>query len=379
LRQNTDRFGWIEKQERRGGPSVFVWRYRQKQPEGPYKKLTVLLGTVEQLKTLGGAWRKAELDPLFASLQAGLNEQVRFGALCHRYTEHAIPSRHSTRKSYMTILNKHIVPRWQYTHLADVRPMFVQDWLDQVPLAPKTKGKIKALMHRLFEKAMFWELMPVGRNPMALVEVQGASKRQKKPIILTVEQYFAVLGLLPEPYRTMVVVAQCLGLRVSEILALQWRDINFGELTMRVSRGVVDGVVDEVKNEYSEDDLPLDPDLATVLLNWKERCPKSEEGWMFPSPITGRCYHASPIQQDYIRPAGRKLGLGDIGWHTFRHTYRSWLDSVGTSMGVQQKLMRHAQIATTMNVYGDAMMESKRTANSKVVQMALRPALKEAK
>jgi integrase len=234
-------------------------------------------------------------------------------------------------------------------------------------------------MYRLFEKAMFWELIPVGRNPMGLVEIQGASRRRKKPIILTGEQYFAVLELLREPHRTMVVVAQCLGLRVSKILAIQWRDINFGELTMRVTRGVVDGVVDEVKTEYSEDDLPLDPDLATVLLNWKERCSKSEEGWMFPSPVTGRCYHASPIQQDYIRPAGRKLGLGDIGWHTFRHTYRSWLDSVGTSMGVQQKLMRHTQIANTMNVYGDAMMESKRAANSEVVQMALRPALREAK
>jgi hypothetical protein len=63
-----------------------VWRHRQKQPEGSYRKLTVLLGTVEQLKTLAGAWRKAELDPLFASLKAGLNEQVRFGALCNRYT-----------------------------------------------------------------------------------------------------------------------------------------------------------------------------------------------------------------------------------------------------------------------------------------------------
>jgi hypothetical protein len=82
------------------------------------------------------------------------------------------------------------------------------------PSAPgtNTKAKIKALMHRLFEKAMFWELMPVGRNPMALVEIQGASRRRKKPIILTVERYFAVLGLLPEPYRTMVVVALCLGL-----------------------------------------------------------------------------------------------------------------------------------------------------------------------
>jgi hypothetical protein len=90
--------------------------------------------------------------------------------------------------------------------------------------------------------------------------------------------------------------------------------------------------VDEVKTEYSEDDLPLDPDLGTVLLNWKRKCPQSEEGWVFPSPVTGRCYHASPIQQDYIRPAGRKLELGDIGWHTFRHTYRSWLDLVGTTI-----------------------------------------------
>src|SRR5579864_9003286 len=99
---------------------------------------------------------------------------------------------------------------------------------------------------------MFWELIPVGRNPMALAEVQGASRRRKKPI--TVEQCFAVLELLPEPYGTMVVVAQCVGLRVSEIPALQWPDINFGELTMRVTRGVVDGVVDEVKTEYSEEE-----------------------------------------------------------------------------------------------------------------------------
>jgi integrase len=153
-----------------------------------------------------------------------------------------------------------------------------------------------------------------------LVEIPGSSRRWKRPIILSVDQYFAILQLLTEPYRTMVVVAQCLGLRVSEILALQWPDINFTELTMRVTRAVVDGVVDEVKTEYSEDDLPLDPDLGTVLLNWKRKCPPSEEGWVFPSPVTGRCYHASPIQQDYIRPSGRKLELGDIGWHTFRHS-----------------------------------------------------------
>jgi integrase len=48
-----------------------------------------------------------------------------------------------------------------------------------------------------------------------------------------------------------------------------------------------------------------------------------------------------------------------IGWHTFRHTYRSWLDENGAPMKMPQKLMRHASIQTTMNVYGQAMSSSK--------------------
>src|SRR6202021_2262436 len=52
---------------------------------------------------------------------------------------------------------------------------------------------------------------------------------------------------------------------------------------------------------------------------------------------------------------------------------RSLLDATGAPIGVQQKLMRHAQVATTMDVYGNALMESKREANSKVVRLLLRP------
>ena len=51
----------------------------------------------------------------------------------------------------------------------------------------------------------------------------------------------------------------------------------------------------------------------------------------------------------------------------FRHTYRSWLDETGAPMKVQQELMRHASIQTTMNVYGRAMSETKRLANGQVV------------
>ena len=58
---------------------------------------------------------------------------------------------------------------------------------------------------------------------------------------------------------------------------------------------------------------------------------------------------------------------------TFLHTYRSWLDETGAPMKVQKELMRHTSIQTTMNVYGRAMTETKRRANSQVAGLVFGP------
>jgi len=57
--------------------------------------------------------------------------------------------------------------------------------------------------------------------------------------------------------------------------------------------------------------------------------------------------------------------------HLRRSPNRSWLDAVGTSIAVQQKLMRHADIRTAMNVNGDIVTDEMEQAHSKVVRMAL--------
>jgi integrase len=48
-----------------------------------------------------------------------------------------------------------------------------------------------------------------------------------------------------------------------------------------------------------------------------------------------------------------------------------WIDAVRTPVGVQQKLTRHADIRTTMNIYGDTASADMREAHGKVVKMAL--------
>jgi hypothetical protein len=142
----------------------------------------------------------------------------------------------------------------------------VQEWLRKLPMAPKTRGHVRSLMYRLFEKAMLWELIPLERNPMGLVELKGASKRLRPPRILTDEEFGALLNQLVHPYRCMVLLAGCTGLRVSEVMGLRWSGINFESLVIEIREGYARSQVTKLKSECSQDELPLDPDVATILL-----------------------------------------------------------------------------------------------------------------
>ena len=165
-------------------------------------------------------------------------------------------------------------------------------------------------MHVIFECAARWELFSERRNPIEMVRVKDSTKRRKRPMILTKESFDAVLANLPEPYRTMVVVAQCLGLRVSEISALQWSDLDTEQRQLLVQRSIVNGRVDDVKTEYSHDHVPIHDSLLEVLLAWSERCPETDEGWMFPNPLSNKPLLRYRNSEALSETCGDQVGIG---------------------------------------------------------------------
>ncbi|MDE1176368.1 MAG: tyrosine-type recombinase/integrase [Edaphobacter sp.] len=102
----------------------------------------------------------------------------------------------------------------------------------------------------------------------------------------------------------MVQIAQCLGLRVSEIAALQWDDFDFEKNQLLVQRSIVSGRVDDVKTEYSQDYVLLHPSLTKIVLEWSKQAVPTEEGWLFANPMTNRPYHPTEIQKRYLSPSG---------------------------------------------------------------------------
>jgi integrase len=215
--------------------------------------------------------------------------------------------------------------------------------------------------------------LPVQRNPMELVTIEGATKRQRQPRSLTVEEFQKFVLKLKEPFRTVALVCVCFGLRISECLALTWADVDWLNGKLRVACGIVRQHVDYVKTAYSERLMTIDSDLLAVLKAWKQASQFTAPGdWMFASPVKlGWLPWSYPHVLRVFYQGAADAGIGHLSTHTMRHTHRSWLDAVGTPIAVQQKLMWHADIRTTMNIYGDVVTNQELEAHSKVVKLAI--------
>jgi integrase len=293
--------------------------------------------------------------------------------LVEQYRVERMPQRFSTRRGYDVYLRHRIVPRWGVDPITNVQARPVELWLQSLTLAPKTKAEIRGLLRILWEFAMWRGDVPTQRNPMELVTVKGASKRRRKPRSLTVAEFQRFIVQMKEPFRTMALVCVCFGLRISECMALKWSDVDWLNGKLSVQRGIVKQHVDDVKTIGSEQQMTIDASMAEVLKRWKQTSQFSAvEDWMFASPakLGRQPWSYDQVLRSFVN-AGTDAGIGKLGTHSMRHTYRSWLDSVGTPIAVQQKLMRHADIRTTMNVYGDIVTDEMSVASRKVAGLAL--------
>ena len=114
--------------------------------------------------------------------------------------------------------------------------------------------------------------------------------------------------------------------------------------------------------------------LAKVLWAGGYKAYPTDEDWVFASPHSGGKlpYWPGSLYKAHLEPAAKEVGIvGHFGWHTFRHTYATLLKGNGEDVKIVQELMRHANISVTLNIYAQAITQSKRDAQSRVVSLLL--------
>jgi integrase len=340
------------------------------------KRRSKLIGSLEQYPKKSAARSAAQSFQQPSEIPKHASETLTVKTLAARYEAERLPSRHSTARVYKSWLNNYVLPYWGDKLISEVQPRPVELWLRQLDLSPKSKSHVRNMVHLLMDFAMWSGVTEVARNPIDLVVVKGATKRTRQPRNLTVEEFQKLSGHLKEPFGTMALVCICFGLRISECLALRWSDVDWLNGKLLIERGIVEQKVDEVKTDCSRKSLTIAKELLDALQVWRRATEfASEKDWIFASPLKiGKLPYSYTGFWRELQRAAIAAEIGKMGTHTFRHTYRTWLDSVGTPVGIQQRLMRHSDIRTTMNQYGDAMTEDMREANEKVVRLAFRSA-----
>jgi integrase len=369
--------GSVQREKRRSGPDVWIFRWREIGPEGKGKQRKAIVGTVTTLLTEASALKAAQALRIDANQQTPhtegvprtIDELVSHYRLKELAGEDQGRKAYSTRAAYECYLKIWILPRWGGYRLDQVKPVAVEEWLASIKRARATKAKIRNLMSALFHHAMRYEW--VDRNPIKLV--RQSAKRMTVPDVLELTELQLLLSKLEVRERTLALLDAATGLRASELLALRWRDVDFENLELRVTRSIWHQVVGDCKTEASAKPVPMDEYMAEDLQRWRRQSPyPMADDWVFASPsMKGKQpYWPDNLMKRYIKPVARKAGiLKNIGWHTFRHSFGTLLKANGEDVKTVQELLRHANSRITLDVYTQAVNSNKRAAQSKVVRM----------
>lgn len=273
-----------------------------------------------------------------------------------------------TLDSYRSMIRMHLNPYIGKRRLDQLQPEHLEQTYRQLlgkGLSPATVLRVHRMLHRALKIAMQRER--VARNVATLVE-PPRQERPKTPDPLDVEECKRVLAAA-EGLRNSArwTVALALGLRQSEALALQWKDIDLDRGTLSVRRGLhrVPGeglVFTEPKTDRSRRTIAVLAPLIEALR--KHRIAQNEErllagtewdDWdlVFTQP-NGRPLDKHSDYEAWIRLLNR-AGVRHIRLHDGRHTAATLLLSAGVHPRVVMELLGHSQMRTTTDIYSHVM------------------------
>jgi integrase len=266
----------------------------------------------------------------------------------------------SSKKFYDNVVETHLMPVFGDTQLRLISKDSVQSFLTakaQGDSSWKTVKHIRTVFGGILEAAVRDELL--ASNPVRKTRMpRRAHVEEKAPI--SPESLRALLERLPEPSRSIASLLAMTGLRIGELLALRWQDIDFDKGSFSVRQTVYEGHFDVPKSKRSKRTLPLGPVCAQILASLRK--PGVEPSALVFSTRNGSPLSRRNLLNRQLKPACKSLGLTGANWHWLRHAHATLLDSVGAALGTVQALLGHASPEVTREVYIGSVPENARTA-----------------
>lgn len=347
----------------RGTKAAPNWWCKYKDADGRWKAKATDQPTKESAKTFVSA-----IEARVANGKVGIIEKtaeevarttVTLRQLEARFTKEYAPPRlkdvETYRKMTRSVFDCRILPTLGERAAASITSLDVERLRDALlaPVAgvrdgyaPKSVSWTMARLSKVYVWGRKVGLVDCG-SPVAGVE---HPKAEGSLDFLSREEVAKLLAYVEEhrqDIHAMVATAIYAFLRKGELYGLRWRDVHFDAGRLDVMRSYT-----LAPKSGKARHLPLHPELARILRGWRDRCPKTDDGLVFPVGSVCDGYRMGRKSEMLGLPVVLKLAgchvLEPKVWHGLRHTGASHFIMAGGNILTLQKLLGHADLTMTM-------------------------------
>jgi integrase len=276
--------------------------------------------------------------------------------------------REITRKEYRRDLKHYVLPYFGGRTLSQITPRDVANFVGWLcdghaqgrVLADATVRRILAPLRSCLATAMHEGL--IRTNPTAGASLpsrdavraaEAGEEDEPDRRALSRDELAALLTVAPERYRPLFRLLASTGLRISEALALRWRDLRLdgSRPVVKVRRAYVKGRFVPPKSKHGRRDVPLANTLVLELRRLRAQTDwPGDDDFVF-CAHDGRPLHDRNLSARVLKPAVEEAGAPWAGWHTLRHTCASLLFAEGRNAVQVQRWLGHHSPAFTLSTY----------------------------
>jgi len=342
--------------------------------------------------------KKYELD----GISVYALSQSDFNYVFDRYIETKNELRSSTRSNYVYNYNRYVRKGFGKKKISDIRysdVLFFYNALLQKGLSMSTVETVHGLLHPTFQMAVRDNVIRNNPSDNVMAELKKKQKGRPEPRrALTYEQQRAFLDYLDRPeyirWKPMFTVMFGTGVRVGELIALRWDDIDFDDNKLSIRHDITycprvehdskcEYKIEDPKTEAGKRDIPLLEKVKEALLEEKKYQEETGNhcvmelggfsGFIFSNRF-GNFFNQQSINREIkrivndhnareqvnARREGRQpLMIPSFSCHITRHTFCTRLCENETNIKVIQTIMGHKDIQTTLDIYAEV-SESKK-------------------
>ena len=346
---------------------------------------------IKKTKTVHGTKKEAEIElaKFVADVQNGMvieGKALKFSEFTEIWkrdygSKELAPS---TYKRYCRMLETRLLPYFGHFYVNKIKPTDIMQFYDLLskdtqlvrkkgndgnktlkPLSGKTILEHHRLLRAMLHKAVYWQV--IVSNPAERVQPPKAKKPKRK--YYDDDQCKILLENLEQldeeqiKYKTAIILTVFTGVRLGELMGLEWNDIDFRNGIVSINRSsqyLADtGVFTKVPKTKSSIREVAIPDFVISLLEeyklwYDEQKSLYGELWINSNRLfvqaDGKPMHPSTISKWFVKFIGQ-IGLPVINFHGLRHTNATLLIAQNIDVAVVAARLGHAQITTTFNFY----------------------------